>query len=646
MTKTEVRPECACDHDPGAHHCNHLAMVINLWQTKDKLIITVASGVMIIAGWLLGRSGSSPVLANWLMVAATIVAGYRIALSAWQALRFRVLGINALVTLAAVGATIIGEYWEAAVVTFLFSLGSYLEGRTLDKTRDALRKLMDLAPQVAVIRKGEAEIKIPAEKVKKGDIAIVRPGEKIPVDGIIIKGEASINQSAITGESLPVDKTVGDKVFSSTINEAGYLEIVTEKSGDDTTFARIIELVEEAQEKKAPTQQLLEKFSKYYTPSIILIAILTYALTKNPLTALTLLVIACPGALVIATPISIVAGIGNAARQGVLIKGGEHLEKAGKIKTVVLDKTGTLTQGRPQVTGVWVNSGTESELLTKAAAIEKFSEHPLAKSIVQQALENGQLMEASEFKVMPGHGVRGILAGKKICVGNRKLIQEQGVVIEPRIEEQMRVKEDAGQTAVLVAEEDQVLGLIFIADVPREEALTLVSRLKRSGVEKVVMLTGDNRRTAKAIAAQLGIDEYRAEMLPEDKAAAIKSLQKEGKIVAMIGDGINDAPAMAVADVGIAMGAAGTDVAMETADLVLMADKLDKLPYAIGLSRQTLTNIKQNVTLAVTVVLVLLLGVIGEVVVLASGMLVHEASVLLVILNAMRLLKYREVLPK
>ena len=384
---------CACNHGTGKGRCNHLAMLKSLWQSREKLIITSVSGLLIAISWLTGRLGLNPLLTNSLMAVATVVAGYRIAMSALHALRFRVLGINALVTLAAVGATIIGEYWEAAVVTFLFSLGSYLEARTMDKTREALRKLMELAPQVAHVRKGEEEVEIPAEEVRKGDLVIVRPGEKIPVDGKVVKGRASVNQAAITGESLPVEKAVGDSVFSGTINEAGYLEIETEKSGEDTTFARIIELVEEAQQEKARSQQLLEKFARYYTPGIIAVSALTYLVTKNPITALTLLVIACPGALVIATPVSIVAGIGNAARQGVLIKGGEHLEKAGKIQVVVLDKTGTLTRGRPQVTGLWVNHGTETDLLLKAAAVEKLSEHPLAKPVVERAAGKGRIPE-------------------------------------------------------------------------------------------------------------------------------------------------------------------------------------------------------------------------------------------------------------
>jgi Cd2+/Zn2+-exporting ATPase len=335
-----------------------------------------------------------------------------------------------------------------------------------------------------------------------------------------------------------------------------------------------------------------------------------------------------------------VAGIGNAARHGVLIKGGEHLEKAGKIQVVVLDKTGTLTQGKPQVTGVWSKSGNDRDLLVKAAAVEKYSEHPLSNAVVDMAGKMGTISESSDFQVFPGLGVTAQVGGKKIAVGQRKFMANLGIPVPQDVEDRMAAEETEGRTAILVAEGQDILGIIFIADTPREDALDMVFRLKSSGVQKVVMLTGDNERVAKAIAAKLGIDEYYAEMMPEKKVEAIRNLRRKGHIVAMVGDGINDAPAMAVADVGIAMGAAGTDVAMETADIVLMADRLGKIPYAIALSRKTLANIKQNVTFAVLVVLLLLAGVIVGKVVLAFGMLVHEASVLLVILNAMRLLGY------
>ena len=602
---------------------------------------TFLAGALIALGWVLGRLFPQNSATDVLMIAAAVIAGWRIAWSAWQALRFRVLGIPALVTLAALGAIAIGEYWEAAVVTFLFAFGSYLEARTLDKTRGALRELLEMAPQVARVKRGGGEEEIPAAEVQVGDVVIVRPGEKIPVDGQVVTGEATVNQAAITGESVPVEKTVGDKVFGGTINEAGYLEIETEKAGEDTTFARIIALVEAAQQEKPRTQELLERFAHYYTPGIMIISLLTFLITRNPVIALTLLVIACPGALVIATPVSIVAGIGNAARHGVLIKGGEHLEKIGRIQTLVLDKTGTLTVGRPELVGLWARSGDEDKMLRLAGAVEKLSEHPLAKPVVAAAESKGLLPEATSFRVLTGRGVVAEVEGRQVAVGTPRLMAELGITVDEEATERLQKEEARGRTAVLVAEGQEIIGAVFLADTPRPEAYRLVEQLKKSGIRNVVMLTGDNARTAEAIATELNLDEFYAEMLPEDKVNVIKQLRQSGQVVGMVGDGINDAPALATADVGIAMGAAGTDVALETADLVLMADRLDKLPYAISVSRATLGNIKQNVVFAIIVVLALLAGVLGQTIVLASGMLVHEASVLLVIINAMRLLRYR-----
>jgi Cd2+/Zn2+-exporting ATPase len=602
---------------------------------------TFTSGVLIALGWSLGRLYPGNIITVILMLVAAALAGGPIARSAWQALRYGIVGIPALVTIAALGAIAIGEYWEAAVVTFLFSLGSYLEARTLDKTRGALRELLELAPHMARIKKGQEEIEIPASEVQVGDLVIVRPGEKIPVDGKVITGIATVNQAAITGESIPVEKTVDDQVFGGTINEAGYLEIITEKAGEDTTFARIIALVAAAQEEKGRSQELLERFARYYTPAIMAASLLAFLLTKDAVLALTLLVIACPGALVIATPVSVVAGIGNAARHGVLIKGGDHLERIGRIDTIVLDKTGTLTIGRPELAGIWARNGNKEELLQLAGAVEKLSEHPLARPVVEAAEQKGPLPPASSFQVWTGRGVSAEVEGRQVAVGSSKLMQELRVHMDEIAVQHLEKEEERGRTAVLVAEGNQVIGTLFLADTPRPESYALVPELKKHGIRQVLMLTGDNAPTAKAIAENLSMDGFHAEMLPEEKVDVITKLRQKGHVVAMVGDGINDAPALAAADVGIAMGAAGTDVALETADLVLMGDRLDKLPYAISLSRGTLRNIKQNVIFAIVVVLALLVGVLGQTVVLASGMLVHEASVLLVTLNAMRLLRYR-----
>ncbi|MGI6035006.1 MAG: heavy metal translocating P-type ATPase [Limnochordia bacterium] len=610
---------------------------------RSRSAPTVAAGVLILISWLGARGQFLPSLwTNGGMILAALLAGHKIARQALFALRYRVLGIEALVTTAALGAILIGEYWEAAVVTFLFAFGSYLEGRTMDKSRQALRELLELAPRRATVIRDGVELQVLAEEVQKGETVLVRPGEKIPVDGHIIKGEASVNQAPITGESMPVEKGLGDGVYSGTIIQTGYLELVADKVGDDTTFSRIIHLVEEAQEKTAPVQRFVEGFARYYTPGIMVLAVLVYIITRDVLLALTLLVIACPGALVIATPISIVAGIGNAARRGVLVKGGEHLEMLGAIDVVVLDKTGTLTEGEPQVVGVEGFGVGRDMVLTQAAALERYSEHPLAKAIIAQANEEGlEYPPVDDFTVLTGHGVKGILEGKPVLLGNEKLLEREGLSIPEHIRLHLDEEAAQGRTVILLAQGRQIIGAISLADTIRQDARELVRSLKKAGVKETVMLTGDNPGTARAVAEAVGIDQFRAGVLPEDKARVIAELQAQGRRVAMVGDGINDAPAMAQADVGIAMGAIGTDVAIETADVALMDDRLSRLVYIIELSRAALKNIRQNLFFAVAVVFLLLAGVLGGRVILGSGMLIHELSVLLVILNATRLLKYQ-----
>ncbi|AGB41171.1 copper/silver-translocating P-type ATPase,heavy metal-translocating P-type ATPase, Cd/Co/Hg/Pb/Zn-transporting [Halobacteroides halobius DSM 5150] len=607
---------------------------------KKKLKITSLAGILIAIGWLAELFNLSPLIFNGVMILASIVAGYQVAINAFNTLKMGVLSINTLVTIAAGGALVIGEYWEAAAVTFLFVFGSYLEARTMNKTRNAIKGLMELSPSTAtVVRKGKEE-EIPARDVIVGEKVIIRPGEKIPIDGQVITGESEVNQASITGESKPVAKKQGDEVYSGTINKGGYLEVEAEKVGQDTTFARIIQLVEEAQEEKAPTQELMEKFSQYYTPGIILLAIIAYLITWDIRLALTLLVIGCPGALVISTPISIVSGIGNAARNGVLIKGGEHLETAGDIDCVAFDKTGTLTQGQPEVTDIIAVAETKKNLLATAASAELNSEHHLAQAILNEVKDQENLTKPNQFSVITGKGVQAQVNDQDILVGNRKLLAAEEIKIADDLVEQQESLEREGKTVVFVTKDKQILGLIAIADTPRAKATQTISKLKELGIKKVLMLTGDNQRIAATIAEQLGLDDYRADLLPEEKVTAIKELQQE-YTVAMVGDGINDAPALATADTGIAMGAAGTDAAIDTADITLMADKLTKLPFALGLSKATNRNIKQNVIFAVGVVFALLAGVLGKEVFLASGMLIHELSVLLVIFNAMRLLRYK-----
>lgn len=605
-------------------------------QNKNLLIILVAGG-LIALGWLAGLL--SPLARSLLMALAALVAGFPIARTAWQALRAGVISIQLLVAIAAGGGLFIGEQWEAAAITFLFALGNYLEARTLARTRDAIGQLLEQAPATALVRRQGQELAVDPAQVAVGETVLARSGSKIPVDGQVIKGAASVNQAAITGESTPVQLDVGGRVFSGALVEAGYLEIEAQRVGEDTTFARILHLVEEAQERKAPAQKFIERFARWYTPAIIALAVLTGAVTGNLRIALTLLVIGCPGALVISTPISMVAAIGNAARAGVLVKGGEFLEKAGKIDLVAFDKTGTLTRGRPEVTALAAFVGDDNQLLRLAAAVEQGSEHHIGRAIVRRAA-NSALPVADGIQVYAGGGISGRVDGRAVVVGNRQLLAEQAITLPEQAEEWLLNRETAGETAVPVAVDGVVTGAIAIADTLRPEAKQAVAALQAQG-KKVVMLTGDNRRTAEAIAAQLGLDEFQAELLPAAKVAAIAAYQAQGLAVAMVGDGINDTPALAAADIGIAMGAAGTDAAIETADLTLMSDRLDRVVYAFGLGRGTLANIRQNVVFAVAVVLALVLGVLGQKVFLASGMLAHEASVMLVILNAMRLRAWR-----
>lgn len=600
------------------------------------------SGLLILLSFALKYLISDPVWKDALMIMAALIAGYPIALNAFRAVRFKIVGIDALVTLAVAGALIIGEYWEAAAVTFLFMFGAYLEGKTLEKTRSAIKALLDLAPNTAkVIREG-TEIEIPAEEVMKGEIVIIRPGEKIPVDGTVVEGSSYVNQAAITGESIPVSRGEDETVFSGTVIESGYIKVKADRVGEDTTFSRILQMVEEAQDKKAKTQKFLEVFSKYYTPGIIVLAALVFMITRDIELALTLLVIACPGALVISTPVSIVAGIGNGAKHGVLMKGGEIIEKLGTVKVLAFDKTGTLTIGKPKVTKIKAFEGEEEELLRVTAIAEGYSEHPLARAILEEANQKlgHDLPSPEDSEIIAGHGLKAKIEERTILVGNRKLMEENSIDISDEIEDYIRGEEALGQTAVITAEPGKILGVISIADDIREGADRLIKKLKDKGIKRIVMLTGDNRRAASAIAKKLNLDDYYAELLPEGKVQMLKRLQEEYGITAMVGDGVNDAPALASADLGIAMGGAGSDVAMETADVVLMSAELKKLSYAIGLSRATVINMKQNIYFAIAVVITLIAGVLLKMVFLSSGMLIHEVSVLLVIINAIRLLGY------
>lgn len=600
------------------------------------------TGLLLLAALVLHYAGMDTPK-TYMLLLSTLIAGYSISLKAFQSLRMRVFSIELLVTIAVVGALIIGEYVESAAVTFLFVFGAYLETRTLEKTRSALKDLVDMAPQEATIIRPEGNVVVPVEDVLLGDRVLIRSGEKVAIDGLIVSGQALIVEAAITGESVPVNKSIDDSVYSGTMLDSGYIEVLAERVGDDTTFAKIIELVEVAQESKTKTQNFLEKFANIYTPSIVVLSVLVYLITRNVELALTFLVIACPGALVISAPVSIVAGIGNGARNGILIKGGEIMERLAKIDTVLFDKTGTLTQGRPSVTDVKAWGMEPGPLLLLVAEAEVASEHHLGQTIVAEAkLRNLPLVNApSQVEIVKGNGMTAQVAGKSLVIGNRKLMGDNNIAILPEIEDYAVTREKAGNTAIFAAIDGVVIGVISIADQIKSEAAHAINTLRSQGIKQIYMLTGDNRHTARLVGDTLGLDAVHAELLPEDKVSWVNTLQAEGKHVAMVGDGINDAPALAAADIGLAMGDSGTDISMETADIVLMADRLDQFAHAHALAKATVSNMKQNTFFAVGTVFLLLAGVLLGKIFLASGMLVHEISVLLVILNAVRLILYQ-----
>lgn len=582
-------------------------------------------------------------LSNAFMLAAAIVAGYGIAIAAIRALLVKHIAIDLLVSIAAIGAIIIGNFWEAAAVTFLFAIGHALEAATINKTRSALAELVAVAPDSAIVMRDGEQQEVSAAEVRMGEIVLVRNGAKVPVDGQVVAGTGAIDEASITGESMPVDKAKSDQVFAGTVSRGGFLQVLATGIGADTTLARIIHRVEEAQDAKARTQAFIDRFSVWYTPAVMVLALVAGLISGDIVLALTLLVIGCPGALVISIPVAIVSGIGRSARNGILIKGGEFLETSAKISAVAVDKTGTLTEGRPQLTDIVVLAPEfdRTDVLRWAAAAEAGSEHPLARPILDTAREEGVAPQGIPGTVtpVPGKGIVSDIEGRRVLIGNAPLLEQYGVTDDVDAAAAARKLAAAGKTPMIVAVDNAVIGVIAVADRVREDAPEMVRRLHDAGVEKVVMLTGDTRLVAEAIGKATGIDEIHASLLPEDKLDAVSKLQREGHTVAMVGDGVNDAPALATANIGVAMGAAGSAVAVETADIALMGDNLLKLPEAIGLAKRTVAVMRQNIAIALLTVVVLLAGVFFGGVTMSIGMLVHEGSVLIVILNAMRLMR-------
>ncbi|MFA5485745.1 MAG: cation-translocating P-type ATPase [Bacilli bacterium] len=619
---------------------------------KRKNIILVLSTIFVVASFILKETlkvdpnflslGHYHLITAVVMIITTIIAGHTIFIKAVQALRYKIISIDLLVSIAAIGALIIGEFWEAAAVTFLFILGDFLETKTLEKTRHSIQSILKLAPTSVRIIKDNNEIEVDPDFVEVGMKVIIKPGEKIAVDGTVIEGSASVNTAAISGESIPVSKTIGDEVISGSVLENGYLIVEAKNVGEDTTFARILSMVEEAQDKKAKTQKFMEKFARWYTPGIILLAIIIGLLFWDIKIGLTLLVIACPGALVISVPVSIVAGIGNSAKHNIVIKGGDIMEKIGKTKSIAFDKTGTLTKGKPEVIDLMLFTEDEKEVLRLSQIGEKYSEHPLANAIIKYSEEKiGRIEEAPEStNIITGHGLSFVYEGETYFLGNEKILLDHNIDITNQ-EEDIRSAKEKGYTLVFLACKKWLIAVFSLFDKVRDETKALVTDLKRSGIKKVIMLTGDHHNAASYIANEIGLDRYYAELLPADKVALVEELKESDGPLMMVGDGVNDAPALASADVSVAMGLNGTNVAIETADVILLSDDLNKLDHAINISRKTVFNMKTNIFIALLTVIILVLGVIFKVVDLALGMLVHEVSVLVVIINAMRLLTYK-----
>ncbi|MCL5074623.1 MAG: cadmium-translocating P-type ATPase [Chloroflexi bacterium] len=624
------------------------------WRRNRRALLTAGSGLSLVLGFILSLLGVSSLLSTAAYALAMVLGGYLIARSGLYSLwRSRTIDMNLLMTIAALGAAAIGEWAEGATVVLLFSLGNTLEGYTMDRARGAIRAIMELAPNTARVRRGNNELTLATEEVQVGDVVVVRPGEKIPMDGEVVGGSSVVNQASVTGESVPVEKGLGDEVFAGTLNERGYLEVRVTKPYRETTLAKIIQLVEEAQAQKAPSQRFVDRFAHYYTPAVIAIAValalVPWLLFGQPFgfwfyRALVLLVISCPCALVISTPVSIVSGIASAARAAVLIKGGAYLEAAGALKVLAFDKTGTLTVGRPQVTDV-VSLGkyAADEIIHLAAAVEGRSEHPLAAAVLRRSNDvnkrSDHRHEVTDFEAVTGKGVQATLDGETYYVGSPRLFQELGK-LSSEAERIIERFQSEGKTVLLVGTAQELLGIIGVSDHLRAGAGTAIAELRRDGIQRLVMLTGDNEGTTRAIAQQAGVDEYRAGLLPEAKVEAVKELLSRYGKVGMVGDGVNDAPALAAATVGIAMGAAGTDVALETADIALMADDLGKLPYAMGLSRKALGIIKQNIAFSLVIKALFLAMTFPGWITLWLAIVADMGASLLVTLNGMRLLGY------
>lgn len=606
--------------------------------TQHRQQLVILTSILLVVAELARFAGHIMTLYQVLMAIAGLIGLAPILLTAISSLQVRLISIDVLVSIAVIGAFIIGEFNEAAIVTWLFMLGEVLENVTLKKTRSAVKQLASLAPQTATVIDDDGQTsQEDVDFLEMGDKVLVKTGSQVPIDGVILTGKALLNESSITGESRLVTKQPGDSVFAGTMLENGTVTVKTTAAGDDSTFGKIIELVEEAQDSKTKTQRFIDQFAQYYTPLVLVIAIMVGLLTRNFRLAITVMVLGCPGALVIGVPASTVAGIGNGAKQGILFKGSEVMDQLRRVDTIAFDKTGTLTIGQPTVKEVNVLGGDRQSIINKAVAIERQSDHPLAHAITQMTTTAN--LNATAVTTIKGQGVRAQIGNHRYLMGNWSLVSTLDKSF-PGLKEQVDALAATGNSVVVFARDDGAeLATFAIKDQLRPQAKQVLKRLKELGVKHLVMLTGDNAGTAKEIASQLPLDQVKASLLPQDKAGWIKSEQEKGHRVAFVGDGINDSPALSAADVSIAMGS-GTDVAMDVADLVLVQSQLIKLITAFQLARQTMKNVNENIVLALLTVLLLFVGLFAGYVEMASGMLIHELSILIVILNSMRLINY------
>ena len=644
------------------------------WTEKLEIVFTALCLVFTVAGWFTHQhAGADPreigTVSTVCFLLAYLTGGYFGVLASIESLRERTIDVDLLMVLAALGAAYVGAPLEGATLLFLFSLSNVLQEYAIDRTRRAINSLMKLRPDNALVRRNGETLSLPVGQLVVGDVVLVRPGESIALDSVIIEGSSAINESSLTGESMPVDKTVGDRVFAGTINQSGGIEVRVTKLAKDSTIEKLIRMVEEAQSEKAETQRFLDHAEQWYATGVIAftlgLIVLPWLFFHQPFDAvfyraMTVMVVASPCALIISTPASILSAIGGAARRGVLFKGGAHLERTASVEVVAFDKTGTLTEGLPRMTDILVNGkampvdvamqrgeARARDLLRIAASVEVKSEHPLAVAIVEEARRlNLALLNCTEFQSVQGKGAVGTIDGRQIVIGTARYLESLGVARCDATMQAVEELQNLGKTCVLIGAlgaepgSGRLMGAIAVADVIRKSAREVIQELKAMGIRRVVMITGDNARVAAAIARQAGVDEFHADLLPEDKVRIIKELKKIGP-VAMVGDGVNDAPALALATVGVAMGAAGTDVAMETADVVLMSDNLRNVAFAIDISRRARTVVWQNLAFAMGVIGILVVSALGLHLPLPYGVVGHEGSTVLVCLNGLRLLGFR-----